>query len=250
MTRLIFSAGAHRYWLFDDLTGKKQPIKSVTTCLKVLAKDALVQWAANTAADYAIDNWASLDAMDPSQRRTRIAKAPSQARGTAAAKGTQIHEWADLLLQGLPVEIPEAYTAQVEGFAKWWEASGFTKVRAESMVWSPEDDLAGIGYAGTFDLLAEHHRHGLTLIDLKTGKGIYSEFAVQLAAYSAAENHVIDGQDQPAPAIRTLAAVHIRPDGTTLHLLDREQRLLAHERWDIVRSLNSVPEPVFAENIQ
>jgi hypothetical protein len=249
MTRLTFSAGAHRYWLTPETGGKKQPIKSVTTCLKVLAKDALVQWAANTAADYAIDSWDSLAAMDLSQRRTMIAKAPSRARDTAAAKGTQIHAWADQLLQGQPVEIPDEYTAQVEGFAKWWEASGFTKIRAESMVWSEDDELGGIGYAGTFDLLAEHPRHGLTLIDLKTGKGIYSEFAVQLAAYAAAENHVIDGQDRTPRPIRTLAAVHIRPDGTTMHLLDREQRLLAHERWDIIRSLNSVPEPVFAENI-
>ena len=94
-TRLTFSKGAHRYRFEPEGGGKPQPIKSVTTCLKVLAKDALVQWAANTAADYALNNWDALGAMDLSERRTRIAKAPSLSRGTAAAKGTQIHAWGD-----------------------------------------------------------------------------------------------------------------------------------------------------------
>lgn len=249
MSRLTFSAGAHRYWLVPEGGGKRQPVKSVTTLLKVLAKDALVQWAANSAADYAIDNWGALEAMPASERRARIAKAPSQARNRAAAKGTQIHAWADSLMKGEPVEIPDEHLPAVQGFLAWWERSGFTKVRAESMVWSEDDELAGIGYAGTFDLLAEHPRHGLTLLDLKTGKGIYSEFAVQLAAYAGAEVHVVGDADTPAPAIRTLGAVHIRPDGTTLHLLDREQRQLAHERWDLVRALNTFPEPAFMEAI-
>jgi len=249
VTRLTFSKGAHRYWLTDPDTGKREPLRSVTTCLKVLAKDALVQWAANTAADYAIDNWDALSAMSASERRSRVAKAPSLMRNTAAAKGTQIHAWSDQLLSGQPVEIPADYVDTVTGFTRWWEKSGFIQVRQEAMVWSEEDDMAGVGYAGTYDLLALHPQHGLTLLDLKTGKGIYSEYAVQLAGYASADTHVIDGQDTHAPIIHTLGAVHIRPDGTTLHLLDQEQRTLANNRWDLVRAFNSTTEPAFTESI-
>ena len=247
-TRLTFTAGNHQYKLTDD-NGTKLPVKSVTTLLKVLAKDALPRWAANTAADFATDHWDDLTALAPSARRNEIARSPWAARDKSAATGTQLHAWADQLLSGLPVDVPEEHLPTVRGLADWWEQSRFAKVRAESLVWSPEDDFDGCAYAGAFDLLATHPSYGTTLIDFKTGKGVYAEHAIQLAGYAAAWHHVIDGEDHPAPRVDTLAVVHVRPGGTVLHVLDGEQRTVAEHRWALVRGLASLPEPVFAQVI-
>jgi hypothetical protein len=238
---LSFAYGGHRY----KIDG--QPVKSVTTLLKVLSKDALVQWAANSAADFATDHWDDLALKAPSERRALIARAHQRARDKAAAKGTQVHAWADDLLAGRPVEIPDEHVATVEAFARWWERAGFTTIATERAVWSPADDLEGRAYAGRFDLLAEHPRWGVTLIDWKSGKSVYSDFAVQLAAYAGAWNHVDGDQDIPAPLIRTLAVVHITPDGPTLHTLDHVQRGNAQARWDLVRALASHDLPEFQQ---
>jgi hypothetical protein len=246
VTRLSFSPGNHSYYLADPDTGKKASIPSVTTLLNQLAKPALVKWAARAAADYASDNWDALAHMTPSERRKQIAAAPDQARNTAAARGTQIHAWAEALLAGEPVEVPEQHRETVSGFARWWERSGFTAVYRELAVWSDTDDFDGCAYAGTLDLIAQ--KDGETwCLDHKTGSGIYGDYAVQLAAYAAAETWVVGGEDVPAKPVHRLGALHIRPDGTTLHTLDREQRGIAAERWDVLRQLRTVGEPAFTQ---
>ena len=246
-SRLSFTAGSHAYYLADPATGKKTRVPSVTTLLGQLAKPALVRWAARAAADFASDNWESLSGLTPAERRKMIAAAPDQARNTAAAKGTAIHKWAEQLLAGEPVDIPEQHLGTVEQFARWWEGSGFTAVHSEMRLWSEEDDFAGCAYAGTCDLVATHRDGSRWLLDHKTGSGIYGDYAVQLAAYAAAETWVVDGEDAPARPIHRLGAIHIRPDGTTLHTLDQEQRGIAAERWDILRALRTVGEPNFTQ---
>jgi hypothetical protein len=246
-SRLTFAAGSHAYYLADPVTGKKTRLPSVTTLLGQLAKPALVKWAARAAADYASDYWDTLAAMPPAERRKMIAAAPDQARNTAAAKGTAIHRWAEQLLAGEPVDIPEQHLGTVEQFARWWQGSGFTAAHSEMRLWSDEDDLAGCAYAGTCDLIATARDGRRWLLDFKTGSGIYGDYAVQLAAYAAAETWVIGGEDTRAGPIHRMGAIHIRPDATTLHTLDQEQRGIANQRWDILRSLRTVGEPNFTQ---
>lgn len=241
MSRLQFTHGGHRYRIDG------QPVPSVTGCLKVLAKDALVQWAANEAADLAIDMWDDLATMPLSQRRALIAGAHRRKKDKAAARGSQIHSWGEDLLAGRPVEIPDEHTATVTGFARWWESSGFTLLATERAVFSDADEFSGTAYAGRFDALAQHPQWGRTLIDWKTGKGVYPEFAVQLAGYAAAEWHQEGDEDVPAPWIDTLAVAHIHPDGTRLHVLDGTQRHAAAEWWALVRALATTPQPEFKE---
>lgn len=243
MSRLTFTHGGHRY----KLDGQSVP--SVTKILGLLAKPALTAWAANMAADYAIDYWDDLAGMPPSERRAAIAKAPERSRNRAAAKGTQIHAWADALIAGQAVEIPEQYVATVERFARWWEASKFVPVAAEAAVYADADEVYGTAYAGRFDMLASHPSHGVTLLDWKTGKGVYSDYGVQLGGYMSAE--VWAGEngkpDAPMPRIDTPAVAHVREDGVTLHLLDKVQARTAVERWEVLRALYTTGEPVFTE---
>jgi hypothetical protein len=247
MTRLMFSAAAHRYWLLDRTGNKKQQIPSVTTLLNQLAKPALVRWAARVAGEFAGDHWDDLAAKPISERVRLIGSAPEEARNKSAATGTQIHMWAEALLKGEPVEIPPEHMDTVTGFASWWERSKFTSLATERQVWTEGDDLDGCSFAGTFDLLAEHPEHGHALLDHKTGSGVYGDFGIQLAAYSDARWHVIADEDIPAPRIDTLGIIHIRPDGTALHLLDDEQRHVASERFAVLRMLRTLDDPRFRQ---
>lgn len=240
-SRLTFTHGGHRYRLDG------QPVKSVTTLLQILAKPQLVAWAANEAADYCIDHWDDLGHQSPSQRRALIANAHRRKKDRAAAKGTAIHGWAEELLAGRPVDVPEEHSATVNAFARWWEQSGFTSVASEQMVWSQPSDYGECAYAGKFDLLADHPAYGRCLLDHKTGKGVYQEMGLQLAAYAGAEHVVIGDEDKPQHRIDTLGIIHILPGETTLHLLDSQQRATATEMWSLVRSIAAVPMPEFTQ---
>lgn len=245
MTRLTFTPGNHAYWLADP-AGRKSRITSVTSLLGLLDKPALKRWAANTAADYAIDHWDDLANMAPSQRRDAIAGAPWQSRDKSAATGTAIHSMAEDLVAGRPVEVPDDLAGHVNGLARWIDASGFQPHATECMVWSDEDpDLGLCAYAGTFDALGVHPRHGTLLVDWKTSRGVWPEMAVQVAAYAAAEWLVDDGTDVAMPRPDTLAVAHIRPDGTDLHIVTPAERRLAGQRFELLRALRNVPEPTF-----
>ena len=100
MTRLTFSAGNHAYYLKDPDTGRKTRVTSVTTLLNLLAKPALVKWAARSAADYAVDHWDDLAALPLTERQKMIAGAPEQSRDQKAASGTAIHSLAEDMIAG------------------------------------------------------------------------------------------------------------------------------------------------------
>jgi hypothetical protein len=56
------------------------------------------------------------------------------------------------------------------------------------------------------------------LFDFKTGKGVYGETALQLAAYARADVYVDDeGNEQDMPTVDGIAAVHVRADGYAVY---------------------------------
>jgi hypothetical protein len=82
-------------------------------------------------------------------------------------------------------------------------------------------------YAGTLDAIAKIRASGTTLesagqertflIDFKTGKGVYPESALQLAAYRFAEFICApDGSEQPIPEIEGGAVLHLTDEGYEL----------------------------------
>jgi hypothetical protein len=248
MSRLTFTPGNHGYYLADPDTEKKTRVTSVTTLLGLLAKPALVKWAARSAADYAVDNWDSLAGMSLSERQKVIASAPDLAKNTAAAKGTAIHDLAERMIAGEPVEVADDLLPKVEGLARWLERQTFKVVATERVVWSDEDDELGLcAYAGKFDALVECPRRGLGLLDWKTGSGVYGDMGVQLVGYRSAEVHVIDDQDKPAPRIQWAGIVHVRADGSDLHTLDADSLAAAGTRFELLRALKYVPFPNFQQ---
>ena len=233
-TRLTFDEVDHAYMLDGE------PVKSVTTMLNMLGKFGLVKWASRITADYAVRHWDDLGAFPPDERYEIIMETANRTRDVAAADGTQIHEWAELLLGGHPVDVPSQHVAAVEGFAKFWESAGFEATHTERRVWSPADGPYA-AYAGTLDLIARDREGAVWLLDHKTGKGVYPDVGYQLAGYSGARWIQIGEQDFPMPPIDRWGVLHIRPDGTSLHEVQR--RPDASARWLMVREWHAAKSP-------
>ncbi len=76
-----------------------------------------------------------------------------------------------------------------------------------------------MGWGGTFDLLA-YDRDGKTVLaDIKTGKGVYKEAVLQLAAYGMAKivqpatDGILPAQTYPMPLPDRYVILHVTADG-------------------------------------
>lgn len=206
--------GGHSYYLGE------RKLDGVTTVLsKGLPKPALVQWAANTAAALAVDEWDTLAELPPSERLKRISKAPNAARDAAAVKGTRVHALADKLANGHEVAVPEDIAGHVDACVKFLDDWEVRPILTECPVY--HDTYL---YAGTFDLIAWVDGK-VWLLDWKTNKsGPFGEVAFQLAAYRHA-THCLrpDGDVAPLPAIDECGVVWIRSDGYDLYPYHADQ---------------------------
>lgn len=193
------------------IDGKRYP--RVTSILGCLNKPALVGWAARCVAEYAVQNkgaWIDL----PTLEAVKLLKGiPDSKRDKAADRGSVIHHVIDAYLkkQSLP-------DFNEDEFAVALSADAFLNdhqpviVATEVTVYSPS-----MHYAGTCDLFCRINGESW-LLDWKTGSGVWSEYALQLHAYSVAERAIVDDFDTPAPWYKpNLGVVHITPTGYTLH---------------------------------
>lgn len=206
-----FTHNGHRY----KLDGKQVP--GVTTLLGGgIPKPALVYWAANVTAQYAIDH--------PQASYDELRKAPATERDTAGVRGTAVHDLAEQLVHGEAVEVPDELAPYIDGYLDFLDTWGIVPILTEKVVASRRD-----WYAGRFDLIATSpylNNGAPVMIDLKTSKGVYGETALQTAAYSLADFwQDDDGAEHPLPGIAATYVAHITPDGTVLYQLaaDRDQ---------------------------
>lgn len=213
MGPLRFYPATHRY----KLHGKWIP--GVTTLIKGgLPAPALMYWSARTVAEWVADNEAALEQMRTQMGRGPLVAAlkevPWQKRDEASAKGTEVHALGEKLAHGEEVDVPEHIAGYVAGYVRWLDAAQPEVLHTECRVYSEQ-----WWYAGTFDLLAR--LYGQTwLLDLKTSRGIYGEAALQLAAYSHAEQLVVGDDDPvPMPRIDRLGVLHVQDGETTLYPL-------------------------------
>jgi len=170
---------AYRYYTID---GKKFP--SVTSILNVLNKPQLVNWAVRLTRDYikqelfAFRRADSLTDLDLGNLLAKSAAEHDRVRNAAADHGIVVHSSiasyignTSNVAQNDPVII---------AFRKWQEGAHFLPVASERLVSSHEH-----GYAGTADLIGTLNGR-LALLDIKTGRGVYPEYKLQLAAYAVA----------------------------------------------------------------
>ncbi len=186
---------------FYDVDGELLP--SVTHILSAIAKPALIAWSANTeraavteaAADLYLD-WCRQIVPSVMPRESYVAtllarlgnvKAHQKALAKAGDIGTQAHkliEWTMRTALGAvagpkPVVNDPALWAFM-AFEDWAKSVSLKPVLIEQVVYSKLYQ-----FAGTMDLLARVNG-ALTLVDFKTGKGIYPEAFLQSAAYQTA----------------------------------------------------------------
>lgn len=215
-TRRVNRGSGHRYLLDgEDADG-------VTTVIgDGYPKPALINWAANTTAGWAVDHWDDLALMTPSQRLKTLQGARFAERDAAAARGTQIHDLAHRLAGGEAIDVPDALAGHVDSYLAFADDFGVEEMLAEVVVvnrrWR---------YMGTLDLVAclrgSDDPDQVWLLDFKTGaSGIWPETALQLAAYAHAESYLDrQGVEVPLPPVDRGGAVWLRADGYDLHPVD------------------------------
>lgn len=199
------------------------PVPSVTTVLKVLNKDAVIEWAKRTVAEIAVLRIPELqDKIIQEGTLSAIAwlkSMPDYQRDSAAQLGSSVHLLADMASRAPEsdsetFEVSEQekpYLDAFRDFLTFLERHSGVIVSGEKMVWSTE------GYAGTYDLLirfsCECHK-GLWLIDVKTSKGYYPDYALQLVAYGRSDFIIIEGNPTPypMPKVQKYGVLHLRPD--------------------------------------
>ena len=199
VTRIDGMPGGRHY----KIEGIDELFPSVTNVLGVINKPALAPWARNTALESVQTALLARAEMTGSITTEWVSDVIDQARQTpdfkrdqAAGFGTQAHELLDQFIQGLEPEVPPELEVVVNNFLSWRAASGMDIRLTEAMVYSEKHR-----YAGSADAIA--YRDGkLIVLDWKTGKGIYPEYGLQVAAYAKALEEMTGEQVGEAWTVR------------------------------------------------
>jgi hypothetical protein len=227
ITRREYGKG-HAYYIDG------QKVDGVTTILgDGMRKKALEYWSANATAEYAIDHWDELTALSPSRRLDTLKKCRFEQRDAAANRGTQVHKLAEKLIHGVEVDVPEELAGYVEATVAFLDTWKIEPVLVEAVVASRTAK-----YCGTLDVVADLPDGRRGIWDYKTsGKGLYAETAMQLAAYRWADVYLDDkGEEQSMPDVGITCGfgVWIRSDGYEVYELDTSERVFKdfrHVQW-------------------
>jgi len=211
---------------YYEWQGRKLP--STTTLRRMAGLPFMLhQWTVSKVVERATDEYPLLVQMMERPKRPRervrdknvkkeaarwLRSAATEERDSAAELGTLVHDLAVARTPLAEVKDPDAvpYLAQ---FYDWLRASGVNIIATEQQVWN-----LSIGYAGTFDLLCEWPDGTIDVIDLKTGRGTYTDHALQLVSYALAEFVGFDNVvDRPLTK-----ALHAASSMSLLHLTATE----------------------------
>ena len=160
------------------------------------------------------DYW---DRVRKAQRRPIRAAAMAE-RDRAADLGTAVHEAAEngLRSHGMSdLDERKAFLLQLEAFNDRMKP---TEYLSEVQIFNLRE-----GYAGTADSFLEVDDK-MTLVDYKTGKGVYNDHAIQLSLYAhgdfigaydpITDRDVVDERATAVlKAVQQMAVLHLRPDG-------------------------------------
>lgn len=232
----------HNYFMDRTPGGELERVPGVTTLLGAWPKgDVLVNWAARVIAEFVADNLDAVNALAPMGRDALVANLQGQhrnVRDTAAAKGTQVHQYAADLVAGAQVDVPEDLARRVQGYARWLDEWQVDPIGAEQTVANRQ-----VWYAGTFDLAARPEAGPwagrAALLDVKSGKRPYGEAALQLGAYACAPILMgPDGTELDMYPIDCTGVVHVTDEGvavyptaTTPEIIARHFEIFRHVAW-------------------
>jgi hypothetical protein len=189
---------------------------SVTTLLKLGlgTSPALVNWAVNTAAAYAIDNqkaWAPLATADRDAAIKVIAESRYQKSGKAAARGSDVHRAAEQLALGQEPDVDEHILPYVHQYRRFLDTHEPVFKLAEAPVYNLTQH-----YAGTTDGIMEIAGRDL-LFDLKTtdkdGDAKQVGLLSEKREVNYARYYVYDpsGHHEPMPPVDGAVCIVISP---------------------------------------
>lgn len=190
------AGGGRGYPVGDDV------FPSVTEIMKSLSAPALERWKIGLAAEFAVsDAIRQLANSDKFAARKAIEAEPYHFRpGGVADLGTRVHAAVDAAVSGIQYDDPETKPF-VETWAKCVAEHKIKFEATERTCFNRE-----YSYAGTFDAIVKINRSEPAVLDYKTGKRIWPDVALQLAAYANAEG-LLDSPDGrilgPMPECRT-----------------------------------------------
>jgi hypothetical protein len=252
--------GNSRYYIHPVT---KEKAVGVTSVVNMLPKDFLRFWSAKVVAEKAVSNLAEVIGMvskgQPEDAIQYLKRAPMQTTDVAAVKGTEVHAMTEEvdLLGGIPSRIHKDLLPYARGYLAFREETEAEIVEVETTIWSKVH-----GYSGTLDrsiLIPDttwstmeappewYEGPAIPILgDVKTTRsGVHAEVALQLAAYRAAEEKMVVGEDgefTPAPWARhstTGLVIHLRPDSWKLvpveigpEVFDIFKALLVVFTWD------------------
>jgi hypothetical protein len=188
------------------------PYPGVTAVLRIIDKPAIATWAKQETAKCAIRNWDLLDGMLQAGGHDAavawLSRIPDYQKDTAGKLGSRVHVLAEQIARGAEPDMDEEETSFVNGYRRFIEDFDPELVSVEHTA----KNLTH-GYGGTFDFIARINGR-LTLVDIKTSKGVYPETALQIAAYASAEfiGMPNDPRRYKMPKLDAYAVLHVRPE--------------------------------------
>jgi len=198
-----------RYWSVTTITSQGVP------------KPALLPWGIKCVAEGAADLADQLPALVAKDREAAIKmlKAlPYTKTEKAANLGTLVHAAIEAHRLGKPAPPPPAdVAAYMVGFEQFLTDFQPEYLATEAPVFSRTQK-----YAGTLDAIVRmrlplDEKPGTFIIDAKSGKGVYPEAGLQLAAYRHAEFIGLpDGSEQAMPKVDGTLVLHLTADGYRL----------------------------------
>ena len=189
-------------------------VPGATGVLGILDKPALIQWAANKAADHVAKN------LKPGATKEEIASICAEAKKQhvrlkeeGGTVGSNVHELAQKLFMGQPISVPDDKPTRngLIALQAWLTENDVRPIDIEKVVFSK-----AAYFAGTFDLLCSLNGK-LTLVDLKTSSFVYDEHKMQLGGYRFAWEEEHHGEQ-----IEQLCILH----------LDKKTGKMKQYTWD------------------
>lgn len=249
----VTAGDGHRIYKWGD-----EEFLSVTTALSAISKPALTGWAARSVAEFVAKN---LDTVNDLASRDTFAAidlmkgSPWRQRDQAADLGKAVHAVIEAHVLDKPVpETALLIRPHMQQFARFCEDFRPRWLMSEATVYSRQ-----YGYAGTLDAIAE--LDGVTwLLDVKSGKDVYPEAALQLAMLRYAEFvGMPDGTEAPLPPIDRAGVLHVTADDYRLLPVRADEEnhrvglfALQVKRWldDGAKSCIGAPAPVPREGVR
>jgi hypothetical protein len=188
-----------------------------------IPKPNLIYWAGKTVAEYVKENPLEVElfrerhGVNGFDMVKELADQPNKLRDAAGERGTEIHDYAEALLHGKPVDIPAELAPYVDGYLRLIDEWEIVPVLTETSVGNRQH-----WYVGRLDSIVRIGKLGncLALLDWKTSRGVYGETGLQTAGYAKAEFYVTDDAPDveiPLPQVERTMVCHITEDGSFLY---------------------------------